>query len=492
MRDTWRVPQIGISLLAIWASRAARGHAKDEPFEPANLTLWNGLSFGAFLFLEMALLAMPNVAARWANVNYGQVAIWFALASALTLNAGLRRQVSRPLEVFDERSRAWIWILLLILLIVLGNHAEAIFLNRIGGLLAASALVIAQVVTLMIVWWVPDEVDPRQTEQVGPAVTFALAFYVILSYAYLLVFEDVHVFLPLRGQTLTLHLVAVVILGLVLVGWRDPDPWRVEVAPQRGLPLAFAVLMFVGTTIAVRPLPVMQLSEGEALRFATYDIHHGYGPTWRYDLELTARSIEVAQPDVVALQRVDVGRQSSYGVDQVIWLARRLRMNHVYYPTVEQLTGLAILSHWPILDEGGVLFAGQGEQMGVAYALVGSTSGSRTVGVYSTRLAPDDEDRLIQVGGLLGYIGNVSPVVLNGNLWLTAGDDGYAQLTVGGLSDPNDTLDIVEDFTYPASNPIRRFDYVLLRGLTPVDSQKVCGDQPASDHCLIVIEVLPP
>lgn len=483
LRESWLLPQVGLSVAAIALSRLARVRAKHEPYQPARLTLWNGLSFGSFLFLEMALLGMPNVIARWAPVEYGPVAVWLILATALTLSPGLRKFASRPVQMFDERSRGWVWMLLLALLLVLGNRTPV----------AAVTLIMAQVAALMILWWIPDDKGEEEHDQVGPAVTFALAFYVVLSYVYQLIFEDANVFLPLAGQALTLHLVAAIILGVVLVGWRDPDPWHVPAPPERGLPLAFAALAVVGVVIAVRPVPAEPPPDSEVFRVATYDIHYGYGPDWRYDLEFTALSIVVAGPDVVTLQRVDTGRQVSYGVDQVLWLSRRLGMSSAYQATIEELTGDAILSRWPIEQKGGVLLASDTEQMGVAYALVRREPATRGVSVYSTRLATSADERLAQVGGLLGYVGNTDTAVVGGDLNLAVGDDTYQQLEAANLADPITAMGILEDFTYPASEPTQRRDYVFLRGLMPLESQKVCGEElPASDHCLVVIETLRP
>ena len=104
-------------------------------------------------------------------------------------------------------------MLLLALLVVLGNRA--------GGSFAAGALILAQVTALMIVWWIPDNQQSGESDQVGQSVAFGLGFFVVLSYAYQLVFLDARVFLPLKGQTLTLYLVAVIVFGAVLLGWRD-------------------------------------------------------------------------------------------------------------------------------------------------------------------------------------------------------------------------------------------------------------------------------
>lgn len=484
LTEAWVIPQIIVSIVAIVVSRQARARAKHEVYEPANLTLWNGLALGAFLFLELGLLSFPNSIARWAGVPYKLVAQWLILATSLTLSPRMRLQFSRPLSIFDERTRGWVWILLLALLVVLGN--------RTSGPLAAGSLVVAQIAVLLMLWWIPVEADPGERDDVGPAVALGLMFFVILSYVSFLVFQQADVFLPLEGQALTLHLVAVVVLGSVLVGWRTPDPWHVEPRVQASLPAALVAIAFVATLIAVNTVSVEEPVDDGTLRIASFDIHYGFNPFWRFDLELIARSIEVADADIVALQRVDVGRQSSYGVDQVYWLAQRLGMQHAYYPTIGDLTGLAVLSRWPIEESDGNLLVGAGEQMGVVHAVVRRTPGTRAVDVYGTRLSPDIVERLVQSGALVSYIGADNVVVLAGNLVMAAGDDSYNQLTASNLLDPNARLNIVQDFTYPSTNPAQRHDYVLIRGLEPIESQKVCGPDPASDHCLVVVEVIRP
>src|SRR5690606_41886978 len=59
-------------------------------------------------------------------------------------------------------------------------------------------------------------------------------------------------------------------------------------------------------------------------------------------------------------------------------------MYAVYYPTVEQLRGLAILSRWPLAEAGGLLLPGDGEQLGAQRARL--ALGGETVVLVNTRL----------------------------------------------------------------------------------------------------------
>jgi endonuclease/exonuclease/phosphatase family metal-dependent hydrolase len=53
---------------------------------------------------------------------------------------------------------------------------------------------------------------------------------------------------------------------------------------------------------------------------------------------------------------------SSFGVDQVLWLARRLKMEATFFPENETLQGIAVLSRVPILRIEGLRLPSQGNQ----------------------------------------------------------------------------------------------------------------------------------
>lgn len=72
-----------------------------------------------------------------------------------------------------------------------------------------------------------------------------------------------------------------------------------------------------------------------SIRVMTYSVRGFIGTDGVYDPERTARVIESATPDVVALQEVDFGRGERHGPDAIAWLAARLKMRSHFTLTRE-------------------------------------------------------------------------------------------------------------------------------------------------------------
>jgi endonuclease/exonuclease/phosphatase family metal-dependent hydrolase len=88
----------------------------------------------------------------------------------------------------------------------------------------------------------------------------------------------------------------------------------------------------------------------EPIRVLTYNIHHGEGTDRRLDLERVGRVIERIQPDLVALQEVDVGTVRAGGVNQLAELARLTRMHGEFGKAIDYDGGgygVAVLARWP-------------------------------------------------------------------------------------------------------------------------------------------------
>ncbi len=152
--------------------------------------------------------------------------------------------------------------------------------------------------------------------------------------------------------------------------------------------------------------------------------------------------------------------------------------------------GLAILSRWPLRDEASILLPSPDEQLGVLGAtLVDGPEDMPPVRLVSVRLdlAASEEERVQRLGMVLGFVGDSSTLVLGGDLGVPPEDDTYKQLMLSGFVDPDVVLGIERGYTVPASNPSARHDYILLKGLEPLDSRQV--DSTASDHRLVVVEV---
>ncbi len=462
---------------------AARRAARYEPYEPANLTAVGGLAVGGWLVLELMVLGNPGVAARWAAVPRGSLVAWMLAATALPLLPGVRRAVGEALDLFDDRLRGWVWLFLMLTMLVLGN--------RLDGFGAAGALVVAQFMCVMLAWWFVEPPDASETEQVGPSMMVAVAAMVGLTYLYGSTFVYGRVAGVLRGQGLVVILVAAALAALPRLRWREDDPWLASPALLSSLAPAFvAPAVVLGLLLSGAVQPTETPAASASLRVATYNLNHGYDETGRYQLALIARSVEVSQADIVILQEVDAGSPISYGIDQVEYLARHLGMFQIYQPAVEHLHGVAVLSRWPILQGRGQVLPGSPEQTSAVYGRIEPVQG-RAVAVIAAHMRPSDEaQRLQQVALVFGLVEEALPLIVGVDLGSPPGDSAYQQFLAADFLDPDTVLGIDRGFTYPASNPGIRHDYVFVRGLIPADSSQVAST--ATDHRLVVVEVIWP
>ena len=155
--------------------------------------------------------------------------------------------------------------------------------------------------------------------------------------------------------------------------------------------IVIAVFALSAANFAQPPV-VQAVINPETVRVSTYNIHAGNNEFFHNDLEAIAQTIELSGADVVLLQEIESGRLTSYGVDQPLWLARRLNMDRRFYPTNEGLQGLAVLSKIPIVFDDGNLLDSVGNQTGLQRVQVQPDTGVITV--YNTWLDP-----LIDTGG---------------------------------------------------------------------------------------------
>jgi endonuclease/exonuclease/phosphatase family metal-dependent hydrolase len=87
------------------------------------------------------------------------------------------------------------------------------------------------------------------------------------------------------------------------------------------------------------------------LRIMTYNVHGCVGMDGRLSHRRIAKVISQYEPDVVALQELDVGRARSGGHDQAMLIAEILNMDHHFHASMqmqEEQFGDAILSSYPM------------------------------------------------------------------------------------------------------------------------------------------------
>lgn len=454
-------------LLAVWLRRQPAHEDKTT----AGLTPLSGLTLGGWLFVETSLLALPNAVARWSDGPYPIIAPVLLGITSLPLLPPVHRlihQIGRP------RAARIAVTLALITGLLLGYFT--------GGVVATLALLLAQACAIVMLTHILDNTQPTP-RPAGLVPGFILLL--ILNFANAFAFTYPYTLPAMRGLGWAVYLTAALLAGL---GTLIPAPPTAEPSPSpiKWLPAASGSLAMIAVAlVAVWPQPVTALPDTGRVRIGTYNIHYGYDDAWHLSLEWIAQTIEDSGADIVAMQEVDTGRMTSYGIDDAYYLARRLRMRVAYLPTVEHLTGIALLYRAPATLTDQALITSQQEQTGIVHVRV--AVGGEPLDAYGIWLGLEDEDTQAQIREALSFIGENSPAVLGGDFNAELDSPVAQAIKQAGFSDPFVTLGIdPAPLTDPAINPTARIDFVWLRGLTPVDAW--VPDSLASDHRMVLVE----
>jgi endonuclease/exonuclease/phosphatase family metal-dependent hydrolase len=232
----------------------------------------------------------------------------------------------------------------------------------------------------------------------------------------------------------------------------------------------------------------------------TYNVHSCIGMDGRSSPERIARLIAQYEPDIVALQELDVGRARTGGVDQAHEIAHRLEMEYHFHAALrvaEEEYGNAILTHLPMrsVRAGPLPGLPQCEPRGALWVAV-DASGAE-IQVLNTHLSLWPKERGLQATALAGrdWLGHPEfqpPAILLGDLNAVPGSAAYqtfcsrlrdAQSVVPGHR-PRKTL----FGRYPSA----RIDHVFLHPDLHVLSVEVPRTQLsriASDHLPLIVDI---
>ncbi|HPC37104.1 MAG TPA: endonuclease/exonuclease/phosphatase family protein [Candidatus Marinimicrobia bacterium] len=225
----------------------------------------------------------------------------------------------------------------------------------------------------------------------------------------------------------------------------------------------------------------------------TYDINHGMGSDNVYNLSRISKVIKSESPHLVILNEVDYKTKRGFNDEQARRIAAELGMEFTFsrnYPIDGGWTGNAILSKFPIeFAENKIYKQDYGhDTKSLLHVIV--NIGNIKVHVYGTQLSSDSIASSNQVKELLNFVfewGNDSPVIIGGNFGMTPDykriyEMAYYFTDVGAYFQ-------VDEFTYPASNPYLRLDYLFSNKLVMPLKIKVVDNEVtrlASDHLPVV------
>jgi endonuclease/exonuclease/phosphatase family metal-dependent hydrolase len=497
LRAWWLPVQAALSLATGVVAWLAFSRPQAEPPAEEGIGIAGGLAVGALLFLETSLLSFPNGLARWSGMNYAVIAPLLMAVTLLPLLPGVHRATTRLLSgPFGWAQSRRLGGLGLLFLALAGLAAG----KQGGGPVAALGLLLAQFLVLTVLL---DIVGPRRSDRTGLALALGMLLFLVLNFALAFAFTYPYTIPAFRGMGLTILLVAAALACLPALRppTLQPETLRAEAstpssaeAPRgeaRSLKPTWAwaaSALVVAAVVALAWPPALDLKQAGPVRVGTYNMHYGYNTPWQLSLEAQARTIEESGADIVMLQEVDTCRITSYGVDDALWLARRLGMQAVYGPALEGLSGIALLTRFPIAEADTRLLTSQLEQTAIVHARV--MVGDRPLHAYGVWMGLEPEERARQLDDALAYIGDASPAVFGGDFNATPDSPTYARTRTAGFDDPFTVGGFDPAPTSPAIEPVERIDFVWARGLQVSDAQVL--DSLASDHRMVVVELALP
>jgi endonuclease/exonuclease/phosphatase family metal-dependent hydrolase len=213
-----------------------------------------------------------------------------------------------------------------------------------------------------------------------------------------------------------------------------------------------------------------------------------------------AEVIAAFEPDVVALQELDVGRVRTGAVDQAHEVAHQLGMSFHFNPSLrvmEELYGDAILTPRPctLVKAGRLPGIGAREPRGALWAAV--DAGGVTLQVINTHLGLTVRERLAQIETLLGpeWLGHPAcqdPMILIGDFNTLPRSRAYRRLTRHLVDAQRAQPRPRPRPTFPSRMPILRIDHAFVgRGVEVVGSAvpRTPLTRVASDHLPLVLDL---
>jgi len=256
------------------------------------------------------------------------------------------------------------------------------------------------------------------------------------------------------------------------------------------------MLILILTAIPLRAQTDFPESTYVDLTIVTYNINHGEGVDGLYSSIRIARTLEQYDPDLIALQDVDMSTNRVNQDLQIEIIAKHLEMFYLFGKTVDYIGGEygnAILSKYPIISSqnSDISPYNAPEKRRLLRATI--DLGFKTLKFYSTKFGIMDDEIIYnseRIGKFINRMEPDYPVIFGGDF----GVKPYSLLLKDLM---NNMIDLGTRFnnqstTYPTRIMSRRLDYILINKyvepmeyLIPVDSLSTIS----SDHLPVVAKV---
>lgn len=226
------------------------------------------------------------------------------------------------------------------------------------------------------------------------------------------------------------------------------------------------------------------------LRILTFNIYHGETMNHNFDLDKIAQIINSVQPDLVALQEVDLRTNRAKKMDLLTELALRTDLNPLfgramYYDDGEY--GEGILSKFSFVKTKRYLlpYSENHEPRAVLEALIELSAGDtiRFLATHfdHTEIPPDRIKQAKKINELFRI--NDYPTILAGDLNAVPESESITILKSVWIDACNDK----STKTFSSAKPNRRIDYIMYKPEKDwkLIEYKVICDKIVSDHCAV-------
>ncbi|MDO1444949.1 endonuclease/exonuclease/phosphatase family protein [Rhodocytophaga aerolata] len=237
---------------------------------------------------------------------------------------------------------------------------------------------------------------------------------------------------------------------------------------------------------------------GQVIRVMAYNIHHSNPPSKPdyIDIEAITTTIRTQNPDLVALQEVDVHTDRSGPANQAEEIARKLNMHYYFGKAIDYgggEYGVAILSKYPLSEQKVHRLPTQedtkGEPRILATVKVTLPNGQEirfgSTHLDAQKAAVNRELQIREIGKIASA--ETLPFIIAGDFNAPPESEVIRQLDTYFKRTCQPCAP-----TIPVENPTKAIDFIAYRpaGKFRVESHQVIAEKYASDHLPVVAEIM--
>ena len=241
----------------------------------------------------------------------------------------------------------------------------------------------------------------------------------------------------------------------------------------------------------------------QQLRIMTYNVHSCIGMDGKLAPERIARLIARHEPDIVALQEIDVGRVRTDSADQAQVIADHLGMDVHFHGALHlerERFGDAVLTHLPMrlikaADLPRLPLSPTSEPRGALWVEIKAFG--KKIQFINTHLSLRGRERRAQVESLLSrhWLGHPkcqTPTILCGDFNLQPNSREWQTLNTALSDVQNATLDHIPQKTFASRLPTLRIDHIFIDNALQAIGVQIPNNalaRVASDHLPLIADI---